>query len=221
MGSSPELTVVSSISAAAPQGQTGPRARIFLLSPANCGGTRAKQVLSPRAAFALADRLRSSEGAPLGELFAFVSGLYFRGKLAYASRFGGPDQILVISTNRGLLPVGTLINAADLRALGTGDISLKDETYRRSLTRDAERLRGDRIVFLGSIATRKYLEVLGHALGARLLVPRAFIGMGDMSRGSILLEAARLGQELAYMPASAFSPAAALVRKGEFGSASA
>ena len=28
--------------------------RVFLLSPANCGGTRARQVLSPRAAFALA-----------------------------------------------------------------------------------------------------------------------------------------------------------------------
>jgi hypothetical protein len=192
----------------------------FLLSPAHAGGRRAAALLDTAANFPLARRLQN-EGAPLGEVFSFVSGLYFRGKLAYASRFGGPDQILVISTNRGLLPVGTLINAADLRALGTGDISLKDETYRRSLTRDAERLRGDRIVFLGSIATRKYLEVLGHALGARLLVPRAFIGMGDMSRGSILLEAARLGQELAYMPASAFSPAAALVRKGEFGSASA
>jgi hypothetical protein len=32
-------------------------------------------------------------------------------------------------------------------------------------------------------------------------VPSAFQGMGDMSRGSILLEAARLGQELPYMPA--------------------
>ena len=50
---------------AAPQG----RARIFLLSPANCGGRRAKQVLSPRAAFPLAERLRSGDGVPLGELW--------------------------------------------------------------------------------------------------------------------------------------------------------
>ena len=56
--------------------------RIFLLSPANCGGRRASQVVSDRANFSLAHRLRSPEGAPLGEVFAFMSGLYFRGKLA-------------------------------------------------------------------------------------------------------------------------------------------
>jgi len=179
----------------------------FLLSPAHAGGRRAAALLDHNATFPLAQRLQN-EGAPLGEVFSFVSGLYFRGKLAYASRFGGPDQILVITTNRGLLPVGTLIDATDLSDLGTGDISLKDETYCRTLARDVERLRGDRIVFLGSIATRKYLEVLGKALGNRLVVPRDFLGMGDMSRGSILLEAARLGQELPYMPADDFRPAA-------------
>ena len=174
----------------------------FLLSPAHAGGRRANVLLDEQATFPLARRLQG-EGAPLGEVFSFVSGLYFRGKLAYASRFGGAaDQILVITTNRGLLPVGTMIRADDLRALGTGDISLRDETYRGALARDVAQLEGSRIVFLGSIATRKYLEVLGAALGDRLVVPRAFQGMGDMSRGSILLEAARLGQELAYMPAA-------------------
>jgi hypothetical protein len=64
--------------------------RIFLLSPANCGGTRAKQVLSPRATFPLAEQLRGKSGAALGDVFAFVSGLYFRGKLTYASRFAAP-----------------------------------------------------------------------------------------------------------------------------------
>jgi hypothetical protein len=173
----------------------------FLLSPAHAGGRRAAALLNDKAAFPLARKLHN-EGAPLGEVFSFVSGLYFRGKLAYASRFGGAaDQILVITTNRGLLPVGTMLRADDLRALGTGDISLRDETYRRALARDVERLEGHRIVFLGSIATRKYLEILGHALGDRLVVPSSFQGMGDMSRGSILLEAARLGQELPYMPA--------------------
>jgi hypothetical protein len=174
----------------------------FLLSPAHAGGRRAQALLNEQATFALARRLHG-EGAPLGEVFSFVSGLYFRGKLAYASRFGGAaDQILVITTNRGLLPVGTMIRSDDLRALGTGDISLRDDTYRQALARDAARLEGSRIVFLGSIATRKYLEVLDDALGDRLVVPRAFHGLGDMSRGSILLEAARLGQELPYMPAT-------------------
>lgn len=179
----------------------------FLLSPAHAGGRRANALLDEKATFSLARRLHS-EGAPLGEVFSFVSGLYFRGKLAYASRFGGAaEQILVITTNRGLLPVNTLLRSDDLRDLGTGDISLRDETYRRTLARDVERLMGSRIVFLGSIATRKYLEVLGNALGARLVVPRAFQGMGDMSRGSILLEAARLGQELPYIPAGDAHPA--------------
>ena len=66
--------------------------RIFLLSPANCGGIRAKIVASPAATFDLATRLRSPAGAPLGEVFSFVSGLYFRGKLAYARRFARPPD---------------------------------------------------------------------------------------------------------------------------------
>ena len=75
-----------------------PSCRIFLLSPANCGGSRAKQALSPNAQFALAAALRSPDGAPLGDLFSFVSGLYFRGKLTYARRFAAvadPDNPIV------------------------------------------------------------------------------------------------------------------------------
>ena len=65
---------------------------MFLLSPANCRGTRGKQALSPRATFAVAEQLRSPEGAAIGDLFAFVSGLYFRGKLTYARRFAAPPE---------------------------------------------------------------------------------------------------------------------------------
>ena len=61
--------------------------RIFLLSPAYAGGERARMILSERAQFDLARRLRSRERATLGEVFAFLSGLYFRGKLAYANTF--------------------------------------------------------------------------------------------------------------------------------------
>ena len=66
--------------------------RVFLLSPANCGGRRAQQVLSPRATFLLASELRRRRGAALGDVFAFVSGLYFRGKLTYARRFAAPPE---------------------------------------------------------------------------------------------------------------------------------
>src|SRR5258708_29434222 len=62
--------------------------RVFFLSPANCGGERAQLLFSPRATFDLARRLREPGGAPLGEVMSFVSGLYFRGKLTYAARFG-------------------------------------------------------------------------------------------------------------------------------------
>ncbi len=54
--------------------------RIFLLSPAHCGGKRAAVLLNQRAGFPLAQRLRSA-GITLGEAFSFLSGLYFRGKL--------------------------------------------------------------------------------------------------------------------------------------------
>ena len=64
--------------------------RVFLLSPANCGGERAQLLFSPGANFDLARRLRTRGGASLGEVMSFVSGLYFRGKLTYAARFGVP-----------------------------------------------------------------------------------------------------------------------------------
>ncbi len=72
--------------------------RVFLLSPANAGGERGKLVLNDRAQFDLAVKLRE-EGAPLGEVFAFISGLYFRGKLAYAEAFAGPPAGVPASAN--------------------------------------------------------------------------------------------------------------------------
>ena len=59
---------------------------VFLLSPANCGGTRAQLLLKSQTS-PLTARLANG-GAPLGEVFTFMSSLYFRGKLAYATRFG-------------------------------------------------------------------------------------------------------------------------------------
>src|SRR4051812_30351510 len=94
------------------------RPRIFLLSPANCGGRRAAMVLSPTASFRLASELRSDAGASLGDLFSFVSGLYFRGKLTYARRFAAPPDptdpvtaggILVITPNVGLRSADTRV----------------------------------------------------------------------------------------------------------------
>ncbi|HEX3869192.1 MAG TPA: hypothetical protein VHV77_02020, partial [Pirellulales bacterium] len=81
--------------------------RIFLLSPAHCGGRRAELLFRDAADFDLARRLRNDAAVPIGEVFAFVSGLYFRGKLGYSTRFARPPgrqretSAWVITTDRG------------------------------------------------------------------------------------------------------------------------
>src|SRR5215218_5930930 len=100
--------------------------RIFLLSPAHCGGKRASFLFNDRARFELALKLRTPAGATIGETFAFLSGLYFRGKLTYAQRFasppGGVSGAWTITTNRGLLSVDTPLTLEELRAMGDCDI---------------------------------------------------------------------------------------------------
>ncbi|MBA3443996.1 MAG: hypothetical protein H0T58_03975 [Gemmatimonadales bacterium] len=184
-----------------------PHYRIFLLSPAHCGGKRAELLLNERAAFPLAVRLRSSAGATLGEAFSFLSGLYFRGKLAYADRFARPPGanagVRVITTDRGLMDAGTEINTDDLRRFGTVDISPDEPGYSVPLARDATLLRqleDAEVILLGSVATGKYVDILLEALGERLLFPIEFVGRGDMSRGALMLQAVRNDVELTYQP---------------------
>jgi hypothetical protein len=184
-----------------------PPSRIFLLSPAHCGGKRAGLLLNERAEFDLAGRLRSPGGVTLGEAFSFLSGLYFRGKLAYAVRFArapaGVSGAQVITTNRGLLPVETPVGLEDLREFGAVDIRADDSRYRVPVDRDLVRLAmvpGVEIVLLGSVATGKYVDVLIATLGDRLVFPADFLGRGDMSRGALLLRAVREGRELEYAP---------------------
>ena len=190
---------------------TGPMSphRIFLLSPADCGGVRARMVLSPRASFDLAKRVRTRGGAPLGEVFSFMSGLYFRGKLAYARAFASPPPglpgVLVITTNKGLVEADMPVTATRLRAFGDGDIDEENAAYRRPLLRDARRIdRGAgescEVVLLGSVASGKYVAVLEQALGARLRFPQEFVGRGDMSRGGLMLRCVAERRELTYVP---------------------
>ena len=188
--------------------------RIFLLSPANCGGTRAKQVMSPKAQFALAVALRSTAGAPLGDVFSFMSGLYFRGKLTYARRFARPAEpgnplvgsgIHVITATAGLRSPDTLVTQAAVRAFGDGDIDADNAKYRRPLEASARALLAEigphcDVVLLGSIASPKYVDILTGIFGTRLQFPIAFVGRGDMSRGGLLLRHASDGVELDYVP---------------------
>jgi hypothetical protein len=182
--------------------------RIFLLSPASAGGERARMILSERAQFDLAKRLRNKQGAPIAEVFTFLSGLYFRGKIAYANAFvrpiRGTSGVFVITPTRGLIDARMRIRLDDLREFAVVDIHEDDPRYRAPLERDARRLakkipRGSEIILLGSIATRKYVDVLLASLGDRLRFPADFIGRGDMSRGGLMLRCAVDRQELPYV----------------------
>jgi hypothetical protein len=188
--------------------------RIFLLSPANCSGTRAQQILSPNARFPLAVELRSRRGAMLGNVFAFVSGLYFRGKLTYAMRFAAPPEpdnpvvgcgVHVITPNAGLRTPDTYVTHKALLAFAGGDVHQHNDAYRRPLEKSARALLREigpecDVVLLGSVASPKYIDVLTKIFRERLRFPIDFVGRGDMSRGGLLLRKAREGVELPYVP---------------------
>jgi hypothetical protein len=181
--------------------------RTFLLSPAFAGGRRAQMLLSERAQFDLARRLHREETVSLGEVFTFLSGLYFRGKLAYANAFARPDlsRVLVITPTRGLVPAATPVTLPDLREFAEVDIAETDPRYRRPLERDLRRLMKRltphcEVVLLGSVATSKYVSVLLDILQERIHFPADFVGRGDMSRGGLLLRSAVDGIELDYIP---------------------
>jgi hypothetical protein len=207
-----------------------PSHQIFLLSPANCAGKRAGFLLRKDGGSALAQRLRAGPGATIGEVFTFMSGLYFRGKLAYASAFTNPPDgslgIQVIVPGLGLRSPDTLIDLEGLRAIARIPVDPRDRRYTRPLERDAarlaERLRAsDAAVLLGSIATPKYLEPLKAVLGPRLRFPQEFIGRGDMSRGALMLRCAAERRELTYIERSdpVHSPTVDTARDAGFRSA--
>ena len=181
--------------------------RVFILSPAYAGGQRARLIMSERAQFDLAQRLRTG-GATIGEVFTFLSGLYFRGKIAYAKAFARPASgtggALVITPTRGLIDAETLITLDDLREFAEVDIDAEDPRYRKPLERDARRLARElspdsEVVLLGSVATGKYVDVLLTNFKERLRFPGDFVGRGDMSRGGLMLRCVVDGQELPYI----------------------
>jgi hypothetical protein len=171
-------------------------------------------VMSDRAEFDLAVRLRSGRGVAIGEVFAFVSGLYFKGKLAYSLEFACPPEpglpltgsgALVITPTAGLRAVETAITIEALRRFASVDIAANDPRYSKPLVASARALDDEigpdcEVVLLGSIASAKYVEVLAKVFGDRLLFPIDFVGRGDMSRGGLLLRCVRSGEELRYVP---------------------
>jgi hypothetical protein len=182
--------------------------RIFLLSPARLDGRRAEILSSPKASFDLAVRLKNG-GAPIGEVFSFLSGLYFRGKLAYAQHFARPCEgtcgILVITSNRGMVTPDTIVNLEDLQSLNRVDIDFAEKRFTRPLLESAMNLARSLpdesdVILLGSIGTKKYAEPLTEIFQDRLHFPSDFIGRGDMSRGGLLLRCVESNNELNYIP---------------------
>jgi len=185
--------------------------KLFLISPASLSGTRAKQLANPHATFPTARRYQSPEGIPIGEAFEFMSSLYFRGKLAYARRFAVPspiiggDGIFIITSGYGLVPPDWRLNEERLKRMKKIDVDVATRNYTKPLKEHAlllaralETEEDAQVVLLGSVATGKYVDVLLPILGKRLRFPTLFAGLGDMSRGGLMLRAAREGRELQY-----------------------
>jgi hypothetical protein len=182
--------------------------KVFLLSPASLSGLRAKQLMSPRANFDAAQLYRSPEGVPIALAFAFMSALYFRGKITYALHFAEPSNIFVIAPGFGLVSPDWPINEERMKVLSRTPVDVRKRNYRKPLERDARTLAArvgpdTQVILLGSVATGKYVDVLLPAFGERLLFPAIFAGLGDMSRGGLLLRAVRANRELDYTSLSA------------------
>lgn len=165
-------------------------------------------MLREGASFPLALQLRERQ-LTLGEAFSFISGLYFRGKLAYAKAFAQPpantEGVLVITAGGGLLSAEKRIGTEELCDISAASVSLSDERYRVPLERDARLLAEQigtncEVVLLGSVATPKYVDPLLKIFGPRLFFPAEFAGRGDMSRGGLMLRCARSGRQLTYVP---------------------
>ena len=163
-------------------------------------------LLRPEATFELARRVQIGD-ATLGEVFAFCSGLYFRGKLAYARHFARPPAnapgALVITPSRGLMPWDSPVDPACLHEFASVPVDVSEPRYIEPLTASATalaRLDVDEVILLGSIATGKYVECLLPLFKERLRFPSDFVGRGDMSRGGLLLRRVAGNEELSYVP---------------------
>jgi hypothetical protein len=144
----------------------------------------------------------------LGEVFSFLSGLYFRGKLEYARVFaraagGDAREVHIITMTDGLVSPDAVISSADLERYAdyqgsapatTSPLEATVRALRDRVGSDAE------VVLLGSVGTGKYTDVLVPILGRQLLFPPDVLHAGQLARGAIFLRRAQAGQELEYVP---------------------
>ena len=165
---------------------------------------------SPRAKFSAAVAFQSADGVRIDQAMSFMSALYFRGKIAYAERFAQPGPsiegtgIFIITPGYGLVPPDWRIDSERFKRLRKVPIDIKSRSYRKPLVDNAQTLAGQLspsalVILLGSVATGKYVDLLWPLFGARLRFPRRFAGIGDMSRGAMMLRSAASGEELEYV----------------------
>jgi hypothetical protein len=181
---------------------------IFLLSPAKAGGPRYSMLMREGADFDLAVKLREGR-ASIGEVYSFISGLYFRGKMAYTETFrtapASVPSALVIVPGAGLIPPETVVGVEQLEAIADVSVSEGNPVFRDALLASAQLINEHagpqcEYVLLGSVASAKYTDPLLKVFGERLLFPADFVGRGDMSRGGLMLRAAHANTELRYVP---------------------
>src|SRR5581483_843907 len=114
--------------------------RVFLLSPAHSGGKRAAMLMRPGANFELARQVRIG-AASLGDVFTFCSGLYFRGKIAYARRFATPprgiDGAYIISASRGLVSTELRVGLKELKAFAAVQVHSREPLFTEPLRETA------------------------------------------------------------------------------------
>ena len=161
-----------------------------------------------QASFDLAAKLREGT-ATIGEVYSFISGLYFKGKMEYTAAFSAaPPGVLprlVMVPGAGLVPPEATVTIDQLQAIAEVPVDENNPMYTNPLTSAAQLLDRHagpecRYVLLGSVASAKYTQPLLQVFGERLLFPSDFVGRGDMSRGGLMLRCARSGTELAYVP---------------------
>jgi len=183
------------------------RPKVFLISPATAHGPRALSLRRPGSGSALARRLRE-DGVPLGEVFSFLSGLYFRGKLEYARAFAhvpgeAAGDVYIITMTDGLVSPDVRISSQDLEryALCSEGTAAAISTLEGTAVALAQRIGNDAdVVLLGSVRTGKYTDLLAPIFGERLLFPRDVLHIGQLARGALFLRRARERRELAYVP---------------------
>jgi hypothetical protein len=178
-----------------------------VISPATAHGPRARQLRRPDSNSTLARQLRE-EGVPLGDVFSFLSGLYFRGKLEYARAFAcvptdEAEGVYIITMTDGLVSPNARISVQDLeRYAQCGEGAASAATALESTARALLHRMGSEgdIVLLGSVGTGKYTDLLAPIFGERLLFPRDVLHIGQLARGALFLTRAREQRELEYIP---------------------